>query len=150
MKRHIKFPSIEQFRTAVQNVQRAAAYLGQDENNEPIYSRAPDYPVILAQATEKIHGCFEKNTMVTLANGEEVPISKLQPGTYILTHNCYTGINEYKKVKRVINQSLDKTWCKLVFDEVEIICTKDHLFWTENRGYVEAQHLTGEDIFKTL
>lgn len=56
MIRPIKFPSIDQFRSAVQQVQRAASFLGLDEAGEPIYDRAPNYPVLTAQATEKIHG----------------------------------------------------------------------------------------------
>jgi len=56
MKRHIKFPSIEQYRTAVQNVQRQASFMGLDADGNAIYNRAPDYPKVEAVATEKIHG----------------------------------------------------------------------------------------------
>ncbi len=150
MKRMIKYPSIEQFRTIIKNVQHAAQYVRYDEaTDQPIMNRGAAMPKVTAVATEKIHGCFEKNTMVTLANGEQVPISQLEVGTYILSFNTDTGVDEYKKVTGVINQKLNKEWCKLVFDSAEIICTKDHMFWTENRGYVEAQYLTSEDIFKT-
>lgn len=151
MKRFIKFPDIEQFRNIVRNVQHAAQYVRRDEKTgKPIMDLLAPIPIVKAVATEKIHGCFEKSTMVTLSNGEQVPISKLEIGTYILSFNTVTGVDEYKKVTGVINQQLNKEWCKLVFDSTTIVCTKDHKFWTENRGYVEAQYLTSEDIFKTV
>jgi hypothetical protein len=65
MKRLIKFPSIDQFRTTVQQVQRAASFAGLDEAGEAIYNHSPDYPIVKAKATEKIHGtnagvCFNE------------------------------------------------------------------------------------------
>jgi hypothetical protein len=56
MKRHITYNSIEQFRNIVTNVKRATDYLGQDENNSPIYSTKKEYPIIKAIGSEKIHG----------------------------------------------------------------------------------------------
>ncbi len=149
MKRVIAYRSIEQFEGVCRNVQHAARYMGQDENDEVIYDPNPKYPIVQAQATEKIHGCFEKRTMVTLANGEHVPISKLTVGTYVLSFNTKTGEREAQRITSVVNQKLSKDWCRLVFDEVTILCTKDHAFWTVNRGYVEAQNLSTEDIFET-
>jgi len=150
MKRPIKMRSIDQFASVVRNVQHAAKYMGSDENGEPIYNPAPKYPVVKAVGTEKIHGCFEERTLVTLANGERVPISKLTVGTYVLTFNTDTGEQEVQRITSVVNQKLSKDWCRVVFDEVTILCTKDHKFWTVNRGYVEAQHLSTEDIFETI
>lgn len=149
MKRFIGFGSIEQMRTIVKNVKHSASYQGQDENGEPIYDRTAKAPTLDFVMTEKIHGCFEKNSLVTLSNGEQVPISQISEGTYILSYNHKTKEQEVKKVIKSINQKLDKEWCKLVFDKTEIICTKDHKIWTENRGYIEAQNLLSTDIFKT-
>ena len=67
MKRVIKFSSIEQFRSVIHNVKLATANIGYDkEKQEPIYDPAPIYPIITAQATEKIHGtcgaiCFSNS-----------------------------------------------------------------------------------------
>ena len=151
MKRFIKFPSIKQFRDIVKDVQFNAQFVSYDKETQTLVTdQTVKMPVVNAFATEKIHGCFEKTTLVTLANGEQAPISKLEIGTYILSFNTVTGVDEYKKVTGVINQKLDKEWCKLIFDSTTIICTKDHKFWTKNRGYVEAQYLSSEDIFRTV
>lgn len=52
----IKFPSINQFRNVVKNVRHKAAYMGQDENDEPIYHPAPTYPTLTFVGTVKLHG----------------------------------------------------------------------------------------------
>jgi hypothetical protein len=63
----IKYPSIEQFRTIVKNVQYAATFIGLDENEKPIYDKAIKLPTIQCVATEKVHGtnaavCFNSQT----------------------------------------------------------------------------------------
>ena len=56
MKRFIKYPSIEQFRTTVKNVKHSAMYQGIDADGNPIMDRAARMPKITAVGTEKIHG----------------------------------------------------------------------------------------------
>lgn len=56
MKRFISYPSIEQFRTTIKNIEHLARYIGQDENDQPIYNPVAQLPTIVATATEKIHG----------------------------------------------------------------------------------------------
>jgi len=148
MKRFISMGSIPQFREVVKNLQYQIRYDGLDEDGNAVYTDRK-MPTIKVQATEKIHGCFEKNSLVTLANGEQIPISQITEGSYILSYNHKTKKQEAKKVIKSINQKLNKGWLKLIFDKTEIICTKDHKIWTDNRGYVEAQYLTSEDIFQT-
>jgi len=148
MKRHISYQSINQFRGIVKNFKQSIAYMGKDEKTgKAIYNPLPKYPKVFVTCTEKIHGCFEKNTLVTLANGEKIPISKLTPGVWILSYNIETGLQEIQQVTNVINQQLNKEWCRLIFDKTILVCTKDHEIWTENRGFVEAWHLSSEDIF---
>ena len=56
MKRFISYPSIEQFRSIIKNIEHLARYVGQDENDQPIYNPVAQLPTIVATATEKIHG----------------------------------------------------------------------------------------------
>jgi len=57
MKRLIKFPSIDQFRTVVKNVKWSAQYVGYDEEiKEQVFDLCAKMPVINAIASEKIHG----------------------------------------------------------------------------------------------
>jgi len=99
----------------------------------------------------KLHGCFSKNALVTLANGEQEEISKLDTGTSILSYNENTQEVEFDEITQVISQDLDKEWIKLFFDDGTYVeCTEDHLFLTKNRGWVEASKLTDKDIFVKL
>lgn len=150
MKRMIKFPSISQYRQLVKEITERACFIGLDEDGKAEIDYLKPKPVVDFSITTKIHGCFEKNTLVTLANGENVEISELEQGTYILSYNTTSNQQEVKQVKAVINQKLNKEWVKLTFDKTELICTKDHKIYTKNRGYVEAPHLTSEDIFETV
>ena len=56
MKRFIAYPSIDQFRTTIKNIEHSARYIGQDENDLPMYNMIAPLPTIIATATEKIHG----------------------------------------------------------------------------------------------
>lgn len=51
-----KFPSIEQFRHVIREVQLMHDYQGKDETNNPIYQHLTPYPVIDFAATVKLHG----------------------------------------------------------------------------------------------
>jgi hypothetical protein len=54
--RFIKFPSIEQYRNIVKAVQHGAAYVGEDENGNPIYDRTLEKPTLKFTGTVKMHG----------------------------------------------------------------------------------------------
>ena len=56
MIRHISFPSIEQFRSVVASVNRHYNYIGQDENNKPIYDMTLPKPCLTFTGTIKLHG----------------------------------------------------------------------------------------------
>lgn len=52
----IKWPSIEQFRNVIRNVQHQSAYAGQDENGEAIFNRHAPKPTLHFEGTIKLHG----------------------------------------------------------------------------------------------
>ena len=145
-----KFPSIEQFRSVVKYVRQRSHLDGLDENNEPIYNSTKKAPKLMFHGTTKLHGCFQKDTLVKLSNGENVRISDMIEGCYIKSFDIKSKDYTDNKVIRVINQSLNKKWVKLIFDSSELICTEDHKIWTNNRGYVEAKDLTVFDEFQTV
>lgn len=86
--------------------------------------------------------CFAKNTLIQTANGE------------VLIQNIYIGnrIWAKNKIRRVINTfkikvSLDKI-IKITFSNKTIIfCTKDHLFWINNK-WEFAYTISGKKIFR--
>lgn len=56
MKKQIKFPSIEQFRTVVTNINRHYNFTGLDENGDAIYDPSLPKPVLTFKGTVKLHG----------------------------------------------------------------------------------------------
>jgi len=56
MKKMIKFPSIEQFRTVISNINRHYNFVGLDDNGEAIYDPTLPKPTIAFKGTVKIHG----------------------------------------------------------------------------------------------
>lgn len=56
MKRMIKFPSIEQFRGVVKQIQERACYIGKDEDGKAIFDYLKPKPTLMFTASEKIHG----------------------------------------------------------------------------------------------
>ena len=56
MKRMIKFPSIDQFRTVIKNVNDHASYVGKDENGVAVFDYLKPKPKLSFYGTVKIHG----------------------------------------------------------------------------------------------
>ena len=56
MKKMIKFPSIDQFRTVVSNINRQYNFVGLDENGEAIYDPSLPKPKLKFKGTVKLHG----------------------------------------------------------------------------------------------
>jgi len=56
MKKHISFPSIEQFRNVIAGINRQYNFVGLDENGEAIYDSSLPKPVLTFKGTVKLHG----------------------------------------------------------------------------------------------
>ena len=56
MKRMVKFPSIEQFRGVVKQIQERACYIGKDEDGKAVFDYLKPKPTLTFTASEKIHG----------------------------------------------------------------------------------------------
>jgi len=56
MSKHIKYPSIEQYRHVVSSVNRSYNYIGMDENDQPIFDPSIQKPTLTFKGTVKIHG----------------------------------------------------------------------------------------------
>lgn len=55
-KKMIKYPSTEQFRNVISNINRSYNYIGQDEDGNPIYDQTLPKPNVKFTGTVKIHG----------------------------------------------------------------------------------------------
>src|SRR5580765_1340481 len=56
MKKMIKWPPIEQFRTVATNVNRHYNFVGLDENGDAIYDHSKPKPKLTFKGTVKLHG----------------------------------------------------------------------------------------------
>lgn len=56
MKKHIKYPSINQFRSVVSDVNRSYNFVGFDEDGEAIYDHTKVKPILEFTGTIKLHG----------------------------------------------------------------------------------------------
>jgi len=56
MKKHISFPSIEQFRSVIANINRQFSFVGLDTNGDAIYDHNLPKPVLTFKGTVKLHG----------------------------------------------------------------------------------------------
>ncbi|MCI4435947.1 MAG: hypothetical protein JHC33_03950 [Ignisphaera sp.] len=56
MQEHIRFPSIEQFRTVIQKVKHKTRLIGVDDAGEPLYDHTKKLPVLDFEGTVKLHG----------------------------------------------------------------------------------------------
>lgn len=133
-----KFPSIEQFRTIVRNVQHYAQYVRTEEDGTVVLNRSAPMPILKFVGTIKLHGCVSANTLITLADGSQECIKDITPGTSILSFNTDTNAVEFDTVNQVVIQELDKAWVELQFDNnTTLQCTQDHPILT-TEGWVNA------------
>ena len=56
MKKHISFPSIDQFKTVVSDINRWHNFVGLDENGDAIYDPLKPKPKLKFKGTVKLHG----------------------------------------------------------------------------------------------
>jgi hypothetical protein len=95
----------------------------------------------------KYHGCIHRDTLITMSNNSTKKISDLKINDKILSYNIKEQKIEEDTVEYVINsgESDYVSWMELNIDGNKIICTDNHLFYTKNRGYIEAKLLNEID-----
>lgn len=82
--------------------------------------------------------CLDKDTLIFTGNGN-IPIANVKVGDTVLTRNGYKPVTGagITGIKEVVRAEFN--------DGTSIIATPTHRFYTENRGFVELQHLTPDD-----
>lgn len=89
------------------------------------------------------HACFPAGTLVTTEHGG-VPIEDVKEGSYVLTRNGFEQVSFSGLVKE------SEVWELELEDGRTVKATPEHKFWTENRGWVELQDLTMNDILVSI
>lgn len=149
MSKMIKWPSIEQYRNLVKNVQMKNRYRGKDADGEPIFDAFAKLPTLKFEGTVKLHGCVHADTLITLADGSKEMIKDIVSGTSVLSYNERSQQIEFDVVNEVIVQILDKPWVELTFDNGTILkCTADHPILTTD-GWVEAKYISENHVLVT-
>jgi DNA polymerase-3 subunit alpha len=90
-------------------------------------------------------GCFTPDTPVIMSDRSKKAISSIQIGDRVLDCN-----GESQKVTNTLEFDVNEDILELEFGNKVVRCTKDHKFFTNNRGWVQAQDLTAEDDVKEI
>ena len=92
--------------------------------------------------------CFIAGTLVLCQdeNGEEIqkPIEEVEVGDLVWAYDEETGESDWKPVVRLFRNTT-KEWYHIKVNEEEIICTGEHPFYVEGRGFVFAKNLKIND-----
>lgn len=113
----------------------------------------------IIQITEKFDGCLQGKSRITLADGTTESIQNIVDNKLdveVLGYNFKTNKIESCKITQFYNHGNKKKFIKIYFkhpnknvsEKGSLICTKDHLVYTQ-RGYIEAQELIDGDIVYT-
>ena len=92
--------------------------------------------------------CVIAGTLVLCQDekGEEIqkPIEEVEVGDLVWAYDEETGESDWKPVVRLFRNTT-KEWYHIKVNEEEIICTGEHPFYVEGRGFVFAKYLKIND-----
>ena len=90
--------------------------------------------------------CFIEGTLVLTSIGL-VKIEDIKVGDEVYSYNEETNRKELKKVKRIFRNKTNE-WLHLTIktkDKEEIVCTKNHRIYINNKGWIEAKDILEND-----
>lgn len=91
-------------------------------------------------------GCFVAGSKVKKANGLIENIEDIKIGDIVIDHE-----NNPQEVLATLQYDISEEIIELTFDGgITIKCTKDHEFFTENRGWVKAIDLNENDNIREI
>lgn len=115
MKKHVNFPSIEQFKNAIAAINRTFHFVGLDDTGAPIMDESRPKPVITFKGTVKLHGtnaaiCFSNAGGLWAQSRENiVTIEKDNAGfAFFVENNKDACLSLIKQVQEKENVDLDK------------------------------------------
>ena len=90
--------------------------------------------------------CFVAGTLIKTREGSR-KIENIQKGDFVLAQNPETGETAYKEVVETFVRETDCI-VHIRTDGEEIETTREHPFWVEGKGFVEAQFLSAGDSLR--
>lgn len=111
MKRHISFGDIGSFKDNLYNTRHRLQYVGQDDNDEPIYDESKILPVVKVVGTEKIHGtnagvCYSEPDGFWVQGRKVVIDSKENPD--------YDGVSKDNATCALYAYKNKEAWMKII------------------------------------
>lgn len=97
-----------------------------------------------AKLEDKDNHCFIGETLVRTAKGEK-QIKEIEPGEYVMTRDGYKEVLQSELTRRETD-----VYRFRINNCEELICTKDHKIYTQNRGFIDISDLTLADILIKL
>ena len=102
-----------------------------------------------AQAIKRVAPkCFKAGTLVACLDqaGKETlkPIEEIEVGDKVLAYDEETGEQCYKEVVRLFRNKTQE-WHHVFVNGEEIVCTAEHPFYVEGKGFVPARELKERD-----
>ena len=92
--------------------------------------------------------CFKAGTLVACLDqaGKETlkPIEEIEVGDKVLAYDEETGEQCYKEVVRLFRNETQE-WHHVFVNGEEIVCTAEHPFYVEGKGFVPARELKERD-----
>jgi hypothetical protein len=97
-----------------------------------------------------IFQCVDESTRVTMGDGSLRFIRDIKIGDIVVSHSELLGSFIKSRVQCVYDNGI-KDCIELLFsDNTTLICTPDHQIFTENKRWVEAASLCGDDLILPL
>ena len=102
-----------------------------------------------AQAIKRVAPkCFKAGTLVACLDqaGKETlkPIEEIEVGDKVLAYDEETGEQGYKEVVRLFRNETQE-WHHVFVNGEEIVCTAEHPFYVDGKGFVPARELKERD-----
>lgn len=145
-------------RKTIPAIQLFSVFMQERKETGRIYLMNVDHandhgPFLKDRATIRMSNlcCVSGDTWITIQHEdgslEDIQIKNAVSGDKVYSRNIKTGKDEFRSIKASAKTRLDAKVMKITDDKTDksIICTLDHLIYTKNRGYVEAQQLVETD-----
>jgi len=87
--------------------------------------------------------CVTPETLITTPHGVKMA-GEIQEGDRVISFSLDTGKVETDLVTVIGQRDIDELYV-IEVDEQTVTVTGEHPFYTKNRGWVEAKHLTEDD-----
>lgn len=104
-------------------------------------------------APNLIYGCFggcvssycvEEGSFISTRDGQ-IPVEQIQDGDLVKSYDSSLELIELKRAYNIFHR-LHHSWIEIQVENTKIVVTPEHPFYIVDKGWVEAQYLTEDDV----